>query len=345
MLYFSKWSSGMFCIFFVIIKTMKSTTNDREIKIGLVRGGPDNERTLSLNTGISLLKNVPENFVVKDIIVSKNLGWNVKGVEQSKEKIFRDIDLIINSIHGSYGEDGVLQKALNDYSIPYTGSQAVPSLMSFNKYFAKKIFENAGIKIPQYLIVKKDIGAKEVAMNIFRGFTMPVIIKPISDGSSNDIFVCKNFDTLLSSLENLLNKYETILVEEFIEGKQITCGVIDDFRNEDIYELMPLEIILGENQDYFDYSKKDEVKYVCPTSLPMSMKKEVQKIASKAHNVLNLRHYSRSDFIVSPRRGIYLLETNALPDLSENSPFVKELNEVGISLTDFIKHISNLALS
>jgi len=323
---------------------MKSTTNDREIKIGLVRGGPDNERILSLNTGVSLLKNVPENFIVKDIIVSKDLLWNVKGNEQSKDRVLRDLDLVINSIHGSYGEDGVLQKTLNNLSIPYTGSQALPSLMSFNKYFAKKIFENAGIKIPQYLIIKNDIKPKETAMNIFRGFVMPVIIKPISDGSSNDIFVCKNFDSLLLSLENLLNKHETLLVEEFIEGKQITCGVIDDFRNEDIYELMPLEIILDKDQDYFDYSKRDSVKYVCPTSLPMSMKKDVQKIASKAHNVLNLRHYSRSDFIVSPRRGIYLLETNALPDLSENAPFVRELNEVGVDLPNFINHLINLSL-
>ena len=173
---------------------------------------------------------------------------------------------------------------------------------------------------------------------------MPIIMKPISDGSSNDIFVARDFDTLLLSLENLLNKYETILVEEFIEGRQITCGVIDNFRNEETYELMPLEIILNKGEDFFNYSKRNDATYSCPTSLPASLKKDVQKIANKAHNVLNLRHYSRSDFIVSPRRGIYLLETNALPDLSENAPFVRELNEVGVGLPNFISHIINLTL-
>jgi len=337
--------------FSCIIFDMKSFLDSgKEIRVGLLRGGPGRERELSLNTGISFIKNIPEEYIVRDIIISKDLSWNIKGVRTNPEKILRDLDLVINSIHGNFGEDGVLQRILNNFSVPYTGSQALPSLMSFNKYFAKKIFENAGIKTPRYLIVKNDIESKQTAMNIFRGFVMPVIIKPISDGSSNDIFVARDFGTLLLSLENLLNKYETLLIEEFIEGKQITCGVIDNFRNEDIYELMPLEIILNEGQDYFDYSKKDlpaqagGAIYSCPTSLPMSMKREVQKIASKAHNVLNLRHYSRSDFIVSPRRGIYLLETNALPDLSGNSPFVRELNEVGVSLADFIKHISNLAI-
>ena len=316
----------------------------KEIKIGLLRGGPGRERSLSLNTGVSFIKNIPKECIVRDIIVSKDLSWNIRGVQTSPEKALRDLDLVINSIHGNFGEDGVLQKVLNNFSVLYTGSQALPSLMSFNKYFAKKIFENTGIKTPRYLIVKNDIESKQAAINIFRGFVMPVIIKPISDGSSNDIFVARDFETLLSSLENLLSKHKILLIEEFIKGRQITCGVIDNFRNEDIYELMPLEIILDKGQDYFDYSKRDGVKYFCPTSLPMSMKKEVQKVASKAHNVLNLRHYSRSDFIVSPKRGIYLLEINALPDLSENAPFVRELNEAGVGLPNFISHIINLAL-
>ena len=324
---------------------MKNLLNSgKEIKIGLLRGGPGKERALSLNTGVSFIKNIPEEYIVKDIIISKDLSWNNRGVQISPEKILRDVDLVINSIHGNFGEDGSLQRILNNFSIPYTGSPALPSLMSFNKYFAKKIFENAGLKIPRYIIVKNDSEPEKIALDIFRGFGMPIVIKPISDGSSNDIFVARDFDTLLLSLENLLNKYETILVEEFIEGRQITCGVIDNFRNEETYELMPLEIILNKGEDFFNYSKRNDATYSCPTSLPASLKKDVQKIANKAHNVLNLRHYSRSDFIVSPRRGIYLLETNALPDLSENAPFVRELNEVGVGLPNFISHIINLTL-
>jgi len=319
------------------------TSNNKEIKIGLVRGGPDNERDLSLNTGISILKNISTNYPLKDIIISKDSNWRVRGTELTPYKILRDLDLVINSIHGSFGEDGALQKILNNYSVPYTGSEAFPSLMSFNKYFAKKIFENVGIKTPRYLIIKNDSKPEEIAINLFRNFVMPLIIKPISDGSSNDISVAKNFETLLSSIENLFKKHESLLVEEFIEGKQITCGVVDNFRNEEIYELMPLEIILNKGDDFFDYSKRKDVSYICPTSLPLSMKKEIQKIASKAHNVLNLRHYSRSDFIFSPKRGIYLLEVNALPDLSENAPFVKELDEVGVGLPDFLDHIIGLA--
>lgn len=318
--------------------------NDREIKIGLLRGGPGNERGLSLNTGISFIKNIPEEYVVKDVIVSKDLSWNIRGVKTNPEKILRDVDLIINSIHGDYGEDGTLQRFLNNSSMSYTGSLAVPSLMSFNKYFAKKIFENAGLKTPRYIIIKNDLEHEKIALKIFREFGMPVIIKPISGGSSNDIFVAKDFETLLFSLNTILNKYESILVEEFIVGKQITSGVIDNFRDEETYELMPLEIILDRGEDFFDYSKKDSVGYSCPTSLPINIKKDVQRIANKAHNVLNLRHYSRSDFIVSPKRGIYLLETNALPDLSENAPFVRELNEVGIDLPNFINHLINIAL-
>ena len=93
---------------------------------------------------MSFIKNIPEEYIVKDIIISKDLSWNNRGVQTSPEKILRDVDLVINSIHGNFGEDGSLQRILNNFSIPYTGSPALPSLMSFNKYFAKKYLKMPG---------------------------------------------------------------------------------------------------------------------------------------------------------------------------------------------------------
>jgi len=321
-------------------------TFGEKIKVGVFRGGPSDEHELSLGTGASLLKHISEKYEPHDILISKDGLWNFNGISSNTNAILSRIDVAVNAIHGKYGEDGTLQKILKAYSVPHTGSLAFPSMMSLNKYLAKKVFESSEIKVPKYILARNDKNAKETALYVFRSFTMPVILKPISTGSSIGVVVARDFDSLWLALYELFKFYETVLIEEFIEGMQATCGVIENFRGEKLYSLMPLQIFLSGECDYFDYKNRDSAKYMCPSrNFSVDTKKEIQEVAKKAHNVLDLRHYSRSDFIVHPKRGVYLLEVNALPDMSENSPFVRSLKEVGGNISDFIDHIINLALN
>lgn len=314
-----------------------------KIRVGVFRGGTGKESELSIRTGSAVMQNMKDLYEIVDILVSKDGSWSVDGIPRELDKVLMDIDVAINAIHGDYGEDGKLQTILREYGIPYTGSHPLQSLMSLNKKIAKDVFRAEGIRTPASRIINKTEDIEGLAMDIFRNFAMPVILKPISEGSSNGILVAKDIVSLARSLVLVFRNYNTVLVEEFIEGKQVSCGVINDFRDKELYSLMPVEFNLKDS-DYLDYTTKN-FEMTCPAKFSEIDKKEIAEMAKKAHKVLDLRHYSKSDFIISPRRGIYLLETNALPDLSDDSSFRKALDEAGIKLSHFLDHILILALS
>ena len=136
----------------------------------------------------------------------------------------------------------------------------------------------------------------------------------------------------MSSLESALSEHGDILAEEYISGREATCGVIDGFRGKEIYTLPPVEIIHLSTND------------ICPGNFSISEKKEIERLSSLVHKTLGLRHYSNSDFILSPRRGIYFLEVNSLPGMTENSLIPKSLTAVGVSVREFLHHIISLAL-
>jgi len=136
-------------------------------------------------------------------------------------------------------------------------------------------------------------------------------------------------------------------VEEFIEGKEATVGVIENFRNKNIYTLPPIEIRVPKTNDFFDYEAKynGQSQEICPGNFSSQEKEELERMASLIHTGLNLSHYSRSDFIIHPQKGIYALEVNTLPGLTNESLFPKSLNAVGSDISEFINHLLKLALS
>ena len=128
-----------------------------------------------------------------------------------------------------------------------------------------------------------------------------------------------------------------VLIEEFIKGKEATCGVVEKFREEPIYSLLPVEIIAPKDFDFFDFEAKYSGKSseVCPGNFSAKENETIQKMAKEVHKILGLRHYSRTDFIVNPKRGVYVLEANTLPGLTKESLFPKSLKAVGSSLSHF----------
>jgi len=154
-----------------------------------------------------------------------------------------------------------------------------------------------------------------------------------------------SYDTLLTGIENALQQSDTVLVEEYIQGREATCGVIDGFRGQKTYALPPVEIIPPAHKDFFDYDAKYSggSQKICPGRFSRSEKHELQEIAKHIHEHLGLRHYSRADFILSPKRGMYLLEVNTLPELTAESSIQKSLTAVGAPFSQFLEHIIDLA--
>ena len=315
-------------------------------RVAVLRGGPSSEYDVSLKSGQTVLKHLPEKYQAHDIFISKNGEWHLDGLVKSPDKILQTMDVVFNALHGEYGEDGKVQQILESHRVPYTGSNALASALAMNKYLTKETLIQHGIKTPQYFLLRGRSDPKEIAKQIFETFAPPYVIKPVALGSSVGVFVVKTLYDLPDAIAEGLLASPTILIEEGIIGKEATCGVVDNFRGEENHALMPIEIRIPKTSPFFDYHAKYSgvSEEICPGNFSREEKQEIEDVAVQAHRILGLRHYSRSDFMISPTRGVYFLETNTLPGLTSESLLPKALQAGGTSLPDFFDHILTLAL-
>lgn len=316
-------------------------------KVLIIRGGPSSEYDISLKTGKTVISALAEHYTVTDCIIDKNGDWYVNGFKKEPQILVRGYDVVFNAMHGEYGEDGQVQRLLENLGAKFTGSKSLGASLAMNKFMAKKIFSDLGIKTPIHKLINRtdnDGNIEQIAISIFRSIPIPVIIKPVDRGSSVGVTIARDYASLVNSLISLFVSYDRLLVEEYIPGKEATVGVIEEFRNQKHYALLPIEIKTGEN-DLFDYDAKyfGTTEKICPGNFSSEEKLLLQEMAVKAHQALGLRHYSRSDFIIHPRRGIYILETNALPGLTTESLLPKSLKAIGSDHQQFLKHIIDLA--
>lgn len=323
------------------------------IKVGVLRGGPSSEHEISLKTGKSVLLNLPEKYSGSDVFINKEGNWHLNRRPSDPERVFRSVDVIFNALHGQYGEDGKVQRLLERFGMPYTGSGVVASALGMNKVLAREEFKKADLKAPRDIVADADNGSLKEAGRIFKTISPPWIVKPISGGSSVGISVAMSLPDLIRALDAAFGLGQKVLVEEYIMGKEATCGIIDDFREEKYYALPVIEIIPPPKFGFFNYDAKysGETKEICPAGFSLSVKKEIENMARKAHNALGCRHYSRSDFIIAPPKKIneppqiYILELNTLPGLTEESLVPKALSAVGASYGEFLDHLIKLALA
>jgi len=313
--------------------------------VGVVRGGPSQEYDVSLKTGASVLGALdPQKYEARDLFVDRTGQWHLFGAPASPERALREIDVVFNATHGAWGEDGTLPALLDALAVPYTGSGAVASALAFHKQKTKEVVAKLGLKVPRSVLVRPSADAEETALRLFRSFPHPAIVKPVTGGSSVATHKIENFHALAWALGRAWAHAPAALLEEFIPGREATVGVIERFRNEKLYALMPVEIVPPQDAAFFDYDAKYGGRTLerVPAHFPHEVKRELGELAKKAHQALGLAHYSRSDFIVS-KRGIYFLEVNTLPGLTGESLLPKALQAVGASLPHFIEHIISLA--
>ncbi len=318
----------------------------QRIKVAVLRGGPGVESEVSMKSGKNILENLPEKYIPMDVFVSKDRSWYLDGVSIQPEKLFRNVDVVFNAMHGEYGEDGKVQQLMDKFGVKYTGSKTLASAIGINKVLAKEIFIKAGLKTPIYKVFKKNENINNIDQAIFKTFPMPAIVKPGGSGSSVGVSLVKTLKEIFPAIEKAMKFSDFVIVEEFIKGKEATCGVVERFRKEEIYPLLPIEIIQPKEFEFFGYEAKYSGKSseICPGNFSEKEKIMLQKMSVEAHRLLGLRHYSRSDFIVSPKRGVYILEVNTLPGLTKESLLPKSLEAVGCSFAHFLDHVITLAL-
>lgn len=283
---------------------------------------------------------------MRDIYIDREGNWHDRGRPTAPERILRQIDVALIGLHGEYGEDGEVQKLLERFGVPYSGTDSFGSHLAMHKVMASTHAREAGLLTPEFRYIENRVDTETAVREIIRTFHQPVVVKPVGWGSSVGVSIVGGYVPVLSSVEKLFSDGAFgVVVEEYIRGREATVGVVEGLRGEAMYVLPTLEIIPPEGDFYsLDAKYSGKTKLVCPGNFSRVISEELQRVAKVIHRALGLRHYSRSDFIVAPK-GIYYLETNTLPGLTNESDIPAALKAVGISLQEFFSHLVNLALS
>src|SRR3989344_1268098 len=294
-----------------------------KIKVAVLRGGPSPEYDISLKTGahiLSLMRQIEDKYEPIDIFISKDGEWHRNGLVHDPYQALGDTDMVWNAMHGAYGEDGKVQKLLDSLKIDYTGSGADASARTMDKELAKREYQKHSLLFPRHEVLSEETLNDDQLVYIVREYLQPVIVKPASAGSSIGVKLAHGFHELKEAVKNAFAHSSQVLVEGFIRGKEATCGVVEGMRGEKLYALIP----------YGGTTPEENQKIV-----------EMSKIA---HEILGLRNYSSSDFIITPRGKIYMLETDSQPAFYPESRMYKSLLSTGIKPREFAEHCIGLVL-
>jgi D-alanine-D-alanine ligase len=312
-------------------------------RVAVLRGGPSEEYAVSMLSGNAVLKALRESDQPhKDIVITKKGEWLEEGFVKSPEQALEAVDVVFVALHGSYGEDGQVQRILQRKGIPFTGSRALSSAIAFNKELTKNTLRPHGLSMPKHRRVHRDEIDRldEEIPHIFKEVGRELFVKPLSNGSSLGARHIPDATFLKEALVDLLGTYEQVLVEEFIRGKEATVGVMNNFRNHPIYVLPVIEIIPPSGEALFSHEHKYSGKSqeIVPGRFSYHEKSKLSAAAELAHRVIACEHYSRSDFIVRDGE-VYFLEINTLPGLTSESLFPKAAAAIGLNFTDLVTHL------
>jgi len=294
----------------------------------VVLGGTSGERAVSLESGRACVKALKKKGYKVSLFDPKIKNFNL--INKLK------IDVIFNALHGRDGEDGIAQSYFEYLKIPYTHSGVISSFNAMNKLISKDIFIKNNIKTPKFISLKKTEYKTKIIQKIIKSkkINYPIVLKPINEGSSLGVEICKNKEKLFRSLSYLFKKYDELIIEEYIGGQEVQVAVINSDPLGAI-ELIPKRLFY----DYkAKYTKNAKTKHVMPARLSKKKYNEVLNIAKKTHDVLKCRGVSRSDFKFF-RNIFYLLEINTQPGMTSLSLVPEIAKFKGLTFENLVEKI------
>lgn len=306
-------------------------------KVVILYGGPSSEHEVSIQSGKNVLNNIDKNkYDVFDVFIDKNkkffinknkIGLNEKDFSNFLKK--EKIDIVYPVLHGEYGEDGQIQKILEKIKIQFVGSSSKVSSIAIDKDKSNKIYQKNKILIPKSKII--------TSKNPKHDLLYPIIVKPIDEGSSVGLFKIENEKEFKLKQKEIFKNHQKMLAQEFISGREFTCGVID-IKNK-TKALPASEIVLTKTKS-FDYKAKytkGAVREITPANIEASLMKKIQNLALKSHKALGCKSISRTDIILNKiNNKLYVLETNTLPGMTKTSFIPEQAKAIGINIKDLI---------
>ena len=298
-------------------------------KILIISGGISKERQISIDTGKQVAKELQNN------------NYRVR-ISEPDFRLKKEIDsfkpdIIFNALHGQFGEDGYIQTILESIGIPYTHSGVIPSAIAMDKELSKKIFIKNKILTPKYIIFNFNKSKSQLIKLIENKLKFPVVIKPLNEGSSVNVFICTK-KNIFKKIK-LLNEYKKIIIEQFIGGREIQAAIIST-KKLGLIELRP-------KRKFYDfqakYNPKAKTEHILPVKLSKKNYTNVLNIAMKAHRLIGCSGVTRSDFKFYKGK-FYLLEINTQPGMTNLSLVPEIANYHGISFIKLIEIILQDAL-
>ncbi|MFC1844020.1 D-alanine--D-alanine ligase [Thermodesulfobacteriota bacterium] len=307
---------------------------NKKLRLALLAGGKSGEREVSLKGAAEVAKALnPQKYEVKRYDPATDLA------KLAAEADTLDVAFIL--LHGPFGEDGTVQGFLDLLNIPYQGSGVLGSALAMDKNLAKILYKNNGLKVPDwYMAEKEDI---DNPSKILGQLGLPLVIKPVNQGSSLGMTIARSEDEITEGLIKAFAIDHQVMIEEFIEGREITGGVLG---NNELTALPLVEIIPGEQYEFFDYDAKYQPgasTEICPAVLDDPLTIRAQQYALTAHRALQLRGYSRTDMIISGD-DIYVLETNTIPGMTPTSLLPQGAAAAGLDFAALLDRLIELAM-
>lgn len=316
----------------------------KRYKVAILRGGTSDEHHISLKSGDQLKKRIDGLQNITDIVVDKQDNWFLDGVPYEKRNLVRDFDMVVNTVKGGEGEDGRISKYLDTFGVKHNNTGVFGSTLTHNKHKFKEFLKRHEIKTPHYVVIDGDLDIETQKRELHQKMFLPAIVKPVTNGSSIGVFLAYNFDQLNQFVDFILKRDRFALVEEYIEGLDVTAMTTTDFRGQELYSFIPVGI---DTPDIINYEHKfNNTHTFFPIhNLSLDEKKMVEDIAKSIHSKLDLETLATTDFRVHPKRGIYVLETNTVPSYEDKSIYEESLKMVGVSEDELVDHIIDLALN
>lgn len=318
----------------------------KKIRLAVLFGGPSSEHEVSIKSGRAVIDSADkETYEAEGVFISRSGEW-----EKAPADIKKDSDCVFVALHGTYGEDGTVQRVLDDYGIAYTGSDALASAIGMNKFLSLRLFQDSGLNVPRTLLIHKNEWEKHHTSeyrHIFHHLSFPIVVKPNNQGSSVGVSIVRDKSELERALKEAFHFSKEIIAQEFISGREVTCGVLDHGFPESAFPLLPTEIV-PKVSHFFDYRAKYEsggsLEITPPRGLSEHVIQKIRKTALAAHEIIGARGFSRTDMMLDAEGVLFVLEINTIPGLTSGSLIPKAALAMGITFTKLVDIIVNAAL-
>ncbi len=302
------------------------------LKVMVLAGGPDREREVSLESGRAVAEGLTAagHEVRQHDILPEDLSALDAFVQWGGHVIFP-------ALHGAWGEGGRLQRILDQRELAYVGSGAAAAELAMDKRLSKLVFETQGVPTPPFEFVR--VGERI-------DMPPPVVVKPHDEGSSIGVHICRDADAIQRARQALSQRHHSLLIERYVEGSEMTIGLIGGARGGG-YDILPALHVMPAS-DFYDYEAKyqrDDTRYRFDIDLPAEVLEQLGQLALRAHKALGCRHLSRVDFIIDREHRPWCLEVNTMPGFTSHSLLPKAAARAGLAWPQLLDRLVHLPLA